>query len=418
MSLFNKDKKPTLKKKAGNNSDKAKLSKFLPTTLFVGIQEDVNEKALISYITSLAQSAFSNVREAKYSVKRLSKNRYIYEIHNGSESLTYLPLVISKIIEGADKEVILKTNSQNIRVSKKTSTRIETNTLIESNNREDDALVDYESKGKLKHLIKAGTEVFVVSSIAACITGVLAGVSFVTKYYMLNEDYSFTPKVEEHMTAHDYLLTVKNEHSQTRYIENIRFKKGEWETTFKDIDPPEPIEPINVQETEEIVNENVNNEAPAEEYNAFEDNSITPLSMDELKEKAKAAQNVSIDEGKETNIESPITEETPVVENAPLNMEDISRQAEEATVETDEIAEDEFEVKETPVSANEENDIEANLINNNVEEQNIDVKEIAIVEDKDMMISNESNEDEFEIVDAADIKSLDLSNLPDNIVLE
>lgn len=428
MSLFKKNKAPTLKK-ASKEKNKTKLSKYLPTILFVGIQEDINEKALISYITSLAQSAFPNVREAKYSIKKLGKNKYLYEIHNGSDTLTYLPLVVSKVIEGSGREVILKTNSQNVRVAKKTATRIETNTLIESNNRDDDALVDYESKGKMKYLIKQGTEIFIVSAIAASITGVIAGVSFVSKYYMLNEDYSYNPVIEDTMTAHAFLNTIESEHSQTKYVDSIRFVNGNWITNFKEIElPPEPVivenpviedsqqateEPVknvvveNIPEIKPIVSEQVNVE---DINNSIPDVNVATIetvpNSDSLEyvDTVNQAENVKKDESfdpfeekevLETNdnlLENEMTSEPSDEFDIPVN----------PSLTTDEMVEKPVDVE--PI-------IESEVIE--LVEEATEDKEEAVLEETTL------EDDSFEIIDAADIKSLDLTNISeDDIVLE
>lgn len=431
MSLFKKNKAPTLKK-ASKEKSKTKLSKYLPTILFVGIQEDINEKALISYITSLAQSAFPNVREAKYSIKKLGKNKYLYEIHNGSDTLTYLPLVVSKVIEGSGREVILKTNSQNVRVAKKTATRIETNTLIESNNRDDDALVDYESKGKMKYLIKQGTEIFIVSAIAASITGVIAGVSFVSKYYMLNEDYSYNPVIEDIMTAHAFLNTIESEHSQTKYVDSIRFVNGKWITNFKEIElPPEPVivektvnpiiedsqqateEPVknvvveNTSETKPIVSEQVN----VEDIN----NSIPDVNVATI----------------ETVSNSDSIEDVDAVNQA----EDVKKDESFDPFEEKEVLEtnDNLLEKEMVSDPSDEFTIpaEPSLTTDEMVEKPVDVAPIIqseiiepvekVTEDKEEAVLEETTieDDSFEIIDAADIKSLDLTNISeDDIVLE
>lgn len=424
MSFFNKNKKPTLKKTATkNNSNKARLSKYLPTTLFIGIQEDVNEKALISYITSLSQSAFNNVREAKYSIHRLAKNKYLYEIHNGSETLTYLPLVISTVIEGGKHEIILKTNSQNVRVLKKTSTKIETNTLIESNNREDDAVVDYEANGKLKHLIKQGTEVFVVSSIAFAITGVLAGVSFVTKYYMLNEDYSFNPKFDIQMTAHDYLTTVESEHSQTKYIDSIEFIKGEWKTNYKEIEAPEAIVSI-IEEKEPEADTYIADSINDNEFQPFDENKQEPLEPLDVNSLMKKAEQLKSEASKPiVQQETPVIPETETVVS-PEMVSDVVAQDVVTSEMNDDVVVQEAITPEIQKDSMQETD---SVIENVVEDDfsiplavdtPVKAVEVAVEKVSSEVKVEQAPVDEFEIVDAADIKSLDLSNLPADIILE
>lgn len=440
MSLFKKNKAPTLKK-ASKEKSKTKLSKYLPTILFVGIQEDINEKALISYITSLAQSAFPNVREAKYSIKKLGKNKYLYEIHNGSDTLTYLPLVVSKVIEGSGREVILKTNSQNVRVAKKTATRIETNTLIESNNRDDDALVDYESKGKMKYLIKQGTEVFIVSAIAASITGVIAGVSFLSKYYMLNEDYSYNPVIEDIMTAHDFLNTIESEHSQTKYVDNIRFVNSKWITNFKEIElPPEPViveeveEPV-VEEKQELIEVRdetvVENTAVEKTEDVNLNTAVNPIDSKPIVSEQVNVEDInnSIPDVSVKTVE-PVSKSESVDENEDIQKDESFDPFKEKEVldtnenlsEKDMTSEtsDEFAIPDEP-SAKTDKQVDESVVDESVIENEIieAVEESTKEMEKAVLEEKTIDDDSFEIIDAADIKSLDLTNISeDDIVLE
>lgn len=448
MDLFKKNKMPSKKKvKKGNN-----LSKYLPTTLFIGVQEDVNEKALIGYITSLSQSAFSNLKEVKFSTKKLGKNRYIYEIHNGSNDLTYLPLVIANLIEGAEKEIVLKTQGQNVRVVKKTATKIESNSLISSNNREDDAQVDLETKGKMRNLVKEGTGFLIFSMVASSITGILASASFVSKYYMLNEDYSYNPKVPDIQTPYEYLKTLKaEEHTKYRYLENIKFKNGKWNTQFIELEkpkeeaelPPENIQPETVsnsvanmtdnqvntntevvkpetiKNSTEVTDNTINNEIPAfDASSALKTKAETVeerrqrieerrKQRDEERRKRKEQQRLkkemtekSIMEG---SIEAEVVSNNIVVESQPVEPE---------------IVNTEKSIKESPQT------VENLPVETRIEPvEPIVVKEEEKVENKSISITEQEEEkevvvDEFEIVEEVDIEGLDLSNLPDNVILE
>lgn len=424
MEIFNKRKKPSMMKKKSVRKDKNKLSKYLPSTLFIGVQEDINEKALVSYITSLAQSAFANPKEAKYSIKKMGKNKFIYEMHNGSQDLTYLPLVIEQMIEGGETELILKTNGQNVRVLRKTSVKLESNVLIASNNRDEDAIVDYDTKGNLKYIIKQGSEIFIISSLSAIITGFIAGASFVSKYYMLNEDYSYDPEVRKAQTAVDFLRTISpEEHTKYRYLESINYINYTWVKKFTEITPPpEPVvkdvmpEEIVVKET--AVNIEVDS-LPVENTDEIEistnDSVVYPNEIDaenvtsekEVKGIDLSVEMVSLE--KEYNMENLVNNiERPILEE---KVEVTSVVTKEVQV-TAEIKDDDFEI----TSENENIDSYVSVKEEDVE--NLDATDlpqnIVVVEEGEGGFFG----NDFEILNEENIESLDLSNLPENIILE
>lgn len=425
MEIFNKRKKPSMMKKKSVKKDKNKLSKYLPSTLFIGVQEDINEKALVSYITSLAQSAFANPKEAKYSIKKMGKNKFIYEMHNGSQDLTYLPLVIGQMIEGGETELILKTNGQNVRVLRKTSVKLESNVLIASNNRDEDAIVDYDTKGNLKHIIKQGSEIFIISSLSAIITGFIAGASFVSKYYMLNEDYSYDPEVRKTQTAVDFLRTISpEEHTKYRYLESINYINYTWVKKFTEITPPpEPVEEVM---PEEVVLENtaVNVEADSlpveatDELEIFAKEAVVypnevvaenVISEEEVKGIDLSVEMASLE--KEYNMENLTNEsETPIVKEkvkaAPTAVEEVEVEA------VAEVKEDDFEIP------SENKNIDGYVSVKEEEVKNLDATDlpqnIVVVEEGEGGFFG----NDFEILNEENIESLDLSNLPENIILE
>lgn len=428
MEIFNKRKKPSMMKKKSVRKDKNKLSKYLPSTLFIGVQEDINEKALVSYITSLAQSAFANPKEAKYSIKKMGKNKFIYEMHNGSHDLTYLPLVIGQMIEGGETELILKTNGQNVRVLRKTSVKLESNVLIASNNRDEDAIVDYDTKGNLKYIIKQGSEIFIISSLSAIITGFIAGASFVSKYYMLNEDYSYDPEVRKAQTAVDFLRTISpEEHTKYRYLESINYINYTWVKKFTEITPPpEPV-------VEEVMPEEVVVEETAVNVDA---DSLPVETTDELEVAADepivypnevVAENVITEEEvkgidlsvemasleKEYNMENLANKtETPVVEEK-ADISTVIEKEEETEVEVvAEAKEDDFEIP------SEDKNIDGYVSVKEEDVKNLDATDlpqniVVVEEDEGGFFGND-----FEILNEENIESLDLSNLPENIILE
>jgi hypothetical protein len=422
MEIFNKRKKTSMMKKKSVRKDKNKLSKYLPSTLFIGVQEDINEKALVSYITSLAQSAFANPKEAKYSIKKMGKNKFIYEMHNGSQDLTYLPLVIGQMIEGGETELILKTNGQNVRVLRKTSVKLESNVLIASNNRDEDAIVDYDTKGNLKHIIKQGSEIFIISSLSAVITGFIAGASFVSKYYMLNEDYSYDPEVRKAQTAVDFLRTISpEEHTKYRYLESINYINYTWVKKFTEITPPpEPV----VEEVmpEEVVVEEtaVNVEVDSLPVETAEDYAVYPNEV--------VAENVVTEEdvkGIDLSVEMASLEKE-------YNMENLAKKNEksvgEEKIEVSTVAEKEEIKAEVEVVAEvKEDDFEIPSEDKNIDEyvsvKEEDVKNLDATDLPQNIVVVEEGEggffgNDFEILNEENIESLDLSNIPENIILE
>ncbi len=457
MDFFKKDKMPT--KKKANKGNNKNLSKYLPTTLFIGVQEDVNEKALTGYIMSLSQSAFSNLKEVKYSTRKLGKNRFVYEIHNGSKNLTYLPLVVSNLIEGTEKEIILKTQAQNVRVIKKTATKIESNTLISSNNRDDDAQVDLDTNGKLKELVKQGTEVLLFSIIASSITGVLAGASFFSKYYMLNEDYSYNPSVPKVDTPYEFLQTLEGkEHTKHRYLENIRFQKGKWNTNYIEIENKEKEtnndskesdsgnESIN-NDNKPVVNEN-NNGGAIEETIVKSKRSIADESREERrqriierrKQKEEERRLRREDKMREQNPDIVQEENVDIMKDAlssEVVVEDKIKQITEQNVENyvepeiidnnNNMQEIENPIVENQLIDNQKDIFDAMPVKDRIQEVEVEtinvidkegatkdnIEHATIQKEEDVVIV-----DEFEIVEEISIDSLDLSNLPDNVILE
>jgi hypothetical protein len=430
MEIFNKRKKPSMMKKKSVRKDKNKLSKYLPSTLFIGVQEDINEKALVSYITSLAQSAFANPKEAKYSIKKMGKNKFIYEMHNGSQDLTYLPLVIDQMIEGGETELILKTNGQNVRVLRRTSVKLESNVLIASNNRDEDAIVDYDTKGNLKYIIKQGSEIFIISSLSAIITGFIAGASFVSKYYMLNEDYSYDPEVRKAQTAVDFLRTISpEEHTKYRYLESINYINYTWVKKFTEITPPpEPVVEKEEMPEEVIVEETAVNvevdpltietakelEVAAEEYAAYPNEVVAEnvVTGEDVKGIDLSVEMASLE--KEYNMENLANKNEKSVGEEKLEVSTVVEKEEiKAKVKVvAEVKEDDFEIP------SEDKNIDGYV---SVKEE--DVKNLDATDLPQNVVVVEEGEggffgNDFEILNEENIESLDLSNLPENIILE
>ena len=233
-------------------------NKYLPNMLLIGTQSDLNEKALINYITTLAKASFETLNDVKYSIKKINKNVFLYEIHNGSNNLTYLNIIEKELFKNNNKKIILKTNQKNIKITKRSETKIDSTSLIFENNNEIDAIVDYKTKGKLKDIIKPGTAILFISVLLFVITGIVSGFSFYTKYYMLNADYSFNPVYKNILSPIEYIEKLHfGGHSETKYIENIQMINGVWSHRYTDTKEKENNS-INVN-TNKIEKKNIKN---------------------------------------------------------------------------------------------------------------------------------------------------------------
>lgn len=416
MKLFNKKDIKEKEIVKGKKSKDKQLSKYLPSLLFVSTQKDINEKALKSYIFSLAKSSFPTINSVKYSIKKISKNEYLYEIHDGSSKLTYLPLVYNKFITEGETEIVLKTSNQNIKVVRKPNGKIDSSLLVSTKNRDDEAIIDYDSSGKLKDLIKPGTASFIISSIFFAITGVIAGASYVSKYYMLNEDYSYNPEIADIEDPSFFFNSIDTKfHSKYKYINSIRYDRNKWRVDYKEIEKPK--EDIEVEEVVDIEVEGVNITPDVSVYERGnsphkELNTINQKNVETKLEK-------NIDERNHQHIENDIKKR--IEENIKNNTKKIK---EDINENIDMVIEPNISEQSTELNIELENVISSSDVDTDIEilpndiKGNTDEKEMVMDIEIEKSIEEEIIEDEFEIIDEGNMDLLDLSVLPENIVIE
>jgi len=351
-----------LKNKVSELSNKdVSLDKYLPNTLFIGVQKDVSEKALKGYILSLSKTAFENVGDVKYFIKKLKKDEFLYEIHNGSIDLSYLSLVHNSLFVENKDEVILKCRDNNVRITKKASGKIETSVLIEKKSTEEDvnSLVDKKTKGKMTLVVREGLGLFYVSSLFMIVTGVIAATSFVTKYTMLNEDYSFSYEKDNSLSPMEFIESLRfNDHSEHKYLKSIKYSDGKWKEEYgivekakKDVNAPK------IEDVEKVESMNDESDDVVVEM-------VPVVTMEEVVE-----------------IKPVITMEKVVTLKPVVTME---------------------EVIVSDVVVNDINDVEI-----------IDVEELPRVN-----LGQTKTKRNFEIIDMDTLDNLDLSNLPSNVVIE
>lgn len=240
MSVFKKKKNKDKDEIVTAKNDVSMLDKILPNNLFLGHQRDINKKALKSYLHSVAQTSFENYSNAKYSIKKIAKNEYIYEFHDGTSSLTYIPLVYKELFLNNKDYIILKTNTNNVKVTKKSTGKIETNVLLSHNTMEDEALIDYESKGNLVNFVKKNLSILIFSSFLFLITGAITvGFEYI-RYTKLNEDYSYSYVRDNSLSPIQYVESLNfKDHSPYKYIKKIEFIKGSWSVQYGFIEKEE-----------------------------------------------------------------------------------------------------------------------------------------------------------------------------------
>lgn len=233
------------------SNEKNMNPKYLPDALVVGMQTDINKKELKNYIESLAIASFEELKNVKYSIKNIGKNKYLFEIHNGSPKLTYLNIIHEELFKNNKTEIILKTNQKNIKVFKRSDFKIEASTLVFLKNNEEKAQVDYKSKGHLKNIKKDGSEILYLASICFVVTGIVASGSFFSKYYMLNADYSYNPVYEKVLSPIEYIDKIDfKDYSETTYMKNIKYKNKKWSHEIKTIKIDKPKKE-NIQSSKE-----------------------------------------------------------------------------------------------------------------------------------------------------------------------
>lgn len=366
-----KKKEDKIEKKSFDSS-----TKYLPTTLLVGIQKDVNEKALRSFILSVSKTSFEKIGDVKFNIKKLEKNHFLYEIHNGSQDLTYLDLVYKKLFIEEQNEMFLKTNKDNVRLIKRPNGKIDTNVLLEHNNRDDLAEVDYETNVKSETIIKEGFGLFYTNLFLVTVSAIVALGSFVTKYSMTNEDYSFNYKKDNSSSPMEFISTLNFEHTEYQYLSKIEYSNGTWKETIGTIEKPKvDVHAPKVDELENI--ENLSNTIVSE---PMEKTPVTEkIVVDDNTQKAKAL----VEEIESVNKEP----EQKTIADAVLEMDEVS---------LDDINLDDYVVEEMP--------------SKNVKEE----KQVS----QKTNVEKKPTHSGFKIIDMDKLKTLDLSNLPENIVIE
>ena len=348
MGLTDRFKKKEGVSEVPSKNDDTVLNKFLPKTLFLGYQKEISEKALKGYILSIAKTAFENIGNVKYSIKKIKKDEYLYEIHDGSMDLSYISLVHKKMFIEDVEELILKTQGNNVKVVRKPNGKLDTSVLLEHNSRDEDAIVDKSAKGKMNPVVKEGIGLFVTGLVFLVSTSLLASVSFITKYTMMNEDYSFSYERDQSLSPMEFVKSLQfNDHSEYKYLKSIKYTtKGGWKEEYGIIEK----EPIDL---------NAPNKQDLKSANSMKDEYIAD---DHLVEK--------------------MPEATSVVDVKPVvKMEEVTK------------------IK--PVVK--------------MEEVTTNMKEVESIEIKAV---NETENNDFEIIDMETLDTLDLSNLPENIVIE
>lgn len=351
-------------------------SKYLPTTLLVGIQKDVNEKALRSFILSISKTSFEKIGNVKFNIKKLEKNHFLYEIHNGSQNLTYLDLVYKKLFIEEQNEIFLKTNKDNIRLIKRPNGKIDTSVLLEHNNRDDVAEVDYETRAKSEMIIKEGFGLFYTNLFLVTVSAIVALGSFVTKYSMTNEDYTFNYKKDNSSSPMEFISTLNFEHTEYQYLSKIEYSNGSWKETIGRIEKPKvDVHAPTVDELDNVENLNNNIVSYPMEKTPITENIVVDDNIQKAKKLVEEIESVNKEPEQKT------------IADAVLEMDEVS---------LDNINLDDYVIEEIPSK---------------------DIKEEKQVSQK-KNVENKLTHSGFKIIEMDKLKTLDLSNLPENIVIE
>lgn len=241
MKIFNRNKKEltslndTLEDIDENTVEKEDIDKFiyLPCNFVVGYYEGMTQKGLREYINGYVFKYFDNPSMTNYRMIKYDAG-YIFEIHDGDSETSYLKKIITSFNEG-NNNVIIKVQNRIAKVTKNFN-KITTYLLPEiENDKHANAMLP--EKGKMKPIQPTGFG-FISFGIAISVLGVTS--LFLSSLFKTvlsnNETFKFEKQIIESPSTYIEKLPVAVE---TSYISKVWFENNNWdkkETKIKTVE--------------------------------------------------------------------------------------------------------------------------------------------------------------------------------------
>lgn len=209
---------------------------YLPTNFVVGYYEGMTQKGLKEYINGYVFKYFNAPNVTYYRMLKYN-NGYIFEIHDGDSSISYLKKIMNEFNNG-NINVIVKLQNRTAKVTKNIN-KITTYLLPESEtNKFDNTIIP--EKGKMKSIQTTGFG-FVSFGIAIAFLGITSlFLSSLFKTVLSKNEPIIIEKqiIEEPSTFIEKLPLATN----TKYISKVWFENGKWNKSEKQIKTKEMID--------------------------------------------------------------------------------------------------------------------------------------------------------------------------------
>ena len=209
---------------------------YLPTNFVVGYYEGMTQKGLKEYINGYVFKYFNAPNVTYYRMLKYN-NGYIFEIHDGDSSISYLKKIMNEFNNG-NINVIVKLQNRTAKVTKNIN-KITTYLLPESEtNKFENTIVP--EKGKMKSIQTTGFG-FVSFGIAIAFLGITSlFLSSLFKTVLSKNEPIIIEKqiIEDPSTFIEKLPLATN----TKYISKVWFENGKWNKSEKQIKTKEMIE--------------------------------------------------------------------------------------------------------------------------------------------------------------------------------
>lgn len=209
---------------------------YLPTNFVVGYYEGMTQKGLKEYINGYVFKYFNAPNVTYYRMLKYN-NGYIFEIHDGDSSISYLKKIMNEFNNG-NINVIVKLQNRTAKVTKNIN-KITTYLLPESEtNKFENTIVP--EKGKMKSIQTTGFG-FVSFGIAIAFLGITS--LFLSSLFKTvlskNEPIVIEKQIIEDPSTFIEKLPLATD---TKYISKVWFENGKWDKSEKQIKTKEMIE--------------------------------------------------------------------------------------------------------------------------------------------------------------------------------
>lgn len=209
---------------------------YLPTNFVVGYYEGMTQKGLREYINGYVFKYFNAPNVTYYRMLKYN-NGYIFEIHDGDSSISYLKKIMNEFNNG-NINVIVKLQNRVAKVTKNLN-KITTYLLPESETDKFKNTIIPE-KGKMKSIQTTGFG-FVSFGIAMAFLGITS--LFLSSLFKTvlskNEPIVIEKQIREDPSTFIERLPLA---TSTKYISKVWFENGKWNKSEKQIKTKEMLE--------------------------------------------------------------------------------------------------------------------------------------------------------------------------------